>query len=80
MHVKENLHLFGKLNEIRVPDDLILSNASLIDVLRVHSGDVSVNEKLIVNGLLNNIPLAPLFNFTLNENSYLGANLRIIGE
>lgn len=80
MHVKENLHLFDKLNEIRVPEDLILSNSSLIDVLRVHSGDVSVNEQLIVNGLLNNIPLAPLFNFTLNENSYLGANLKVIGE
>lgn len=78
LDVKGNLHLLGKLNGVRVPEDLILGNSTLIDRLQV-TGDVIVEGQLITNGYLNNVPLAPLFNFTLNEDSNWKANLRIIG-
>lgn len=80
MDVEGNLQLLGSLNGLRVPEDLILGNSSLIDVLHVKNGDVYVGEELILNGLLNDVPLAPLFNFTLNPNPYLNMNLKVNGE
>lgn len=49
-------------------------------MLRVEVGNVDVQGELIVNGKLNDIPLTPLFNFTLNENPYLEMNMKVNGE
>lgn len=80
LNVKENMQLLGRVNKLRIPEDLLMSNATLINVLHVKGGDVHVQEELIVNGLLNNVLLSPLFDFTLNENQYMEANLKVQGE
>lgn len=81
MDIQGNLLVLGKVNSLRIPEDLILKNSTWIDVLHVSGGgDVRVDGEVIVNGLLNNVPLAPLFQFTLNEDPYLGINLRVNGK
>lgn len=81
MDIQGNLLVLGKVNSLRIPTDLILKNSTWIDVLHVNGGgDVRVDGEVIVNGLLNNVPLAPLFQFTLNEDPYLGINLRVNGK
>lgn len=81
MDIQGNLLVLGKVNSLRIPEDLILKNSTWIDVLHVSGGgDVRVDGEVIVNGLLNDVPLAPLFQFTLNEDPYLGINLRVNGK
>lgn len=81
MDIQGNLLVLGKVNSLRIPEDLILKNSTWIDVLHVSGGgDVWVDGEVIVNGLLNDVPLAPLFQFTLNEDPYLGINLRVNGK
>lgn len=81
MDIQGNLLVLGKVNSLRIPEDLILKNSTWIDVLHVcGGGDVRVDGEVIVNGLLNDVPLAPLFQFTLNEDPYLGINLRVNGK
>lgn len=81
MGIEGNLLVLGKVNGLRIPDDLILKNSTWIDVLHVSGGgDVRVQGEVIVNGLLNDVPLAPLFQFTLNEDQYLASNLKVNGK
>lgn len=81
MEAKENLHILGQINKrLRIPDDVILRNASVIDELRVEGGDVRVHRDLILNGMLNDISLDPLYKLTLNEDSYMPCNLVINGK
>lgn len=81
MDIQGNLLVLGKVNSLGIPEDLILKNSTWIDVMHVSGGgDVRVDGEVIVNGLLNDVPLAPLFQFTLNEDPYLGINLRVNGK
>lgn len=79
MEAHDNLKVSGLVNDLRIPDDLILSNCTMIDVLHLKNGDLMV-EELIVNVKLNELPLGPLFNFTLNANPYRATNLNVEGE
>lgn len=75
-----NLQVLGRVNGVRLPEDLLLRNATLIDVLHVKAGDVRVRGQLVANGWLNGVPLDPLFNFTLNDNPYVPMNLKVQGR